>query len=278
MLQSRRFRVVGMAIVPAFLGCVPEEADLIDNITVQVPTGAGVISTPPQPAQDASEETAANNFTPYGDFNATGLQAVIPPDVFSTRDGDEGSGGNGDQGGSDDSFAPLLVSGSTLYSGMVSGSDHQVLEGGFPEVNTTSSKWLTVGFDEAQQPVGLSIPGFAGLTPFAIEVTPIDEPVQYTGTSGPPLEMDFVYEVTPRVWTVDASGFHGEFDVLVYAETNGFIVEGTMTHTVDGALQDDTVTHASTTHYDCEMKRPNEQLLFMAHQTFVFGGRLIREQ
>lgn len=283
MRKKSRFRVAAIASIPVIFGCVPEEPELLDTLTVQVPTGAGVINTPvtPSSATGTDDDPIADNSTPYGDFNATGLLAVIPPDAYSRRSDDDG-GGNGDgqggSGGSGNTFAPLTVAGSTLYSGMVSGSKHEVLEGGYPEINGTSSFLATVGFDENQQPVGLSIPGFAGLSPFAIEVTPVGQPVEYTGTASPPLEMDYSYEVTPRVWTVNASGFHGEFDVAVYAEKNNFIIEGTMTHTVDGALQGDSVIYSSTTHYDCELKRPNEQILFVAHQSFGLSGSLALEQ
>ncbi len=281
--KKSRFRVAAIASIPVIFGCVPEEPELLDSLTVQVPSGAGAINAPVTPvaANSNNDEAATDNSTPYGDFNATGLQSVIPPDAYSRRSGGDG-GGNGDgqggSGGSGNTFAPLIVAGSTFYSGMVSGSRHEVLEGGYPEINGSSSAWLTVGFDENQLPVGLSIPGFAGLSAFAIEVTPTGQPVEYSGTAAPPLEMDYSYEVTPRVWTADASGFHGEFDVAIYAEKNNFIIEGTMTHTIDGALQGDVMTYASTTHYDCELKRPNEQILFVAHQTFGYSGRLAREQ
>lgn len=284
MFSSSRFRITAIVVVPAFLGCVPEEPELLDTLTVQVPTGAGAINTPVTPAgaTGTDNDPVVDNSTPYGDFNATGLLAVIPPDAYSRRSEDDDDGGNGDgqggSGGSGSTFAPLMVAGSTRYSGTVGGSRHEVLEGGYPEINGSASAWTTVGFDENQQPVGLSIPGFAALSSFAIEVTPVGQPVEYTGISAAPLDMDYSYEVTPRVWTVSASGFHGEFDVAVYAEKNNFIIEGTMTHTIDGVLRGDTVTYSSATQYDCELKRPNDQILFVAHQTFGLSGRLAREE
>lgn len=251
-------------------GCLPEEKLTVEEITVQVPTGDGQTTTVDN-SQWLNGEPVNN--TPYGPFDASGIN----PAQLAGYSATSGGGGGGDD--SDTSAALLRVSGAILYSGPVSGMDHQILEGDYPEIHSAESGFMTVGVDESLQPLGLSIPGFAGLSAYAIDVTAVDEQVEYTGTSTSALGMDYTYKVTPRVWTADNSGFHGEFDIRMLAvASNGFEMRGDATHTVNGTWGGPLVlTYSSTTAYHCELALDAESIMFVAHETFEFAGVLSRQ-
>lgn len=254
------------------VGCTPQPALTAEDLTVQVPTGDGQAAP-----LDNSEwlNAEAPDTTPYGPFDATGINMA---GLYSRNSGTAGESGAGSGDDSATPPAPLLVRGIILYSGGVGGMEQQILEGDYPEINKSTAAFTTVGMDESQQPLGLTIPGFAGLSPFAIDVTPIDEMVEYTGTSTGTLVMDYTYRVTPRVWSVDSAGFHGEFDVRVRAAApNGFEIRGDMTHTVDGEWLGGALSYLATTAYHVDLALDSESLLFTAHQTLRLSGALHRE-
>jgi hypothetical protein len=273
-MVGRILRISAALLLSAavFTGCAPEQTLTAEDITVQVPTGDGQAAP-----IDNSEWLNADppDTTPYGPFDASGINVAAL--AGSSGGGGGGGGGSGSADDSDIPAAMLRVSGAVLYSGNVSGTDHQILEGGYPEIHQTKSGFVTVGVDEAMLPIGLSLPGFAGLSSYAIDVTPVDEQVEYTGTSAP-LGMDYTYKVTPRVWSADGTGFHGEFDINMLAVApNGFEMRGNATHTVDGTWSGAALTYSSTTAYHCELALDRESILFVAHQTLGFAGVLRRE-
>ena len=267
-MGGRRLRISAVLLVSTLLaGCPQGETLTAEDLTVQVPTGEG------GELLDNSEWLNQEvDTTPYGPFDASGINPAQLAGYSAT------SGGSGGDD-SDTSSALLRVSGAILYSGHVGGMDHQILEGGYPEIHHATSGVMTVGVDDAMLPVGLSIPGFAGLSAFSIDVTPVDEQVEYTGTSTSQLGMDYTYRVTPRVWTADSAGFHGEFDIRVLAVApNGFEMRGDATHTVNGTWGGSlALTYSATTAYNFELVLASESILFMAHQTFELAGALARE-
>ncbi|MBI5865225.1 MAG: hypothetical protein HZB38_12090 [Planctomycetes bacterium] len=261
--------------VAVFVGCGPQQPDAVQDLGILIPAGSSqTYSSSDEPAADSvSTGVFVDSSTPYGPFDASGFHAAFPPGAFS---GDGGSSGDGD--GSDSSFAALTVPGGVHYAGGVSGTDHQILEGGYPELHLPKQSRALIGTDEGHGVVGMSVPGFAGLSDFSIDVTPVGVTSEYTGTSAGPLIMDYTYEVTPRFWAENASNFHGEFEIAVTAVTGGFIISGSATHTVDGVWIDDQIRYSAATAYDCDLARPENSLLFVAHPTFEYAGRLSREE
>src|SRR5262245_54930362 len=143
-MVGRCLRIFSLMLVsgPVLLGCLPEDTLTADEITVQVPTGDGQAEL-----IDNSEWLNAEppDTTPYGPFDASGINVSA---LYNHNSGTGGGGNNATAGGSDDygtTSAALLVSGAVQYSGGVSGMDHQILEGGYPEIHKSATDFATVG-------------------------------------------------------------------------------------------------------------------------------------